>query len=51
MPEEKAAIGIDIGSLYVKIITVDKEGKAGSSSYTAHKGHPIQTLKGELPKF
>ncbi len=45
------SLGIDAGSLYVKVAALDASGALLDSAYAAHKGRPIKALKEILPGF
>ncbi len=49
--DKQYALGIDAGALYIKLVAMDGNGEPGPSSYLPHKGHPVKTLKQELPRF
>ena len=36
------SIGVDIGSVSVKVVSIDEAGKIVRSEYVRHKGKPLQ---------
>jgi predicted CoA-substrate-specific enzyme activase len=48
---ELIRIGIDIGSLYLKIVEVKPDGRIGRSTYRPHRGQLVPCLKEELPVY
>lgn len=44
-------IGIDIGSLYLKIVEVRPDGIIGQTTYRAHRGHLVSCLRNLLPSY
>ncbi|MEW6456294.1 MAG: acyl-CoA dehydratase activase [Acidobacteriota bacterium] len=42
--DEKYRIGIDAGSLYLKIVVIDEKGNVLESLFSQHKGNLIETL-------
>lgn len=46
-----AYLGIDVGSLYVSLAMVDKDGKPVKKAYLRHHGEPVNTLKKGLADF
>ncbi len=46
-----AYLGIDIGSLYVSLALIDKDGNLVKKAYLKHQGEPIKTLKSGLKDF
>ncbi|MBN1256385.1 MAG: hypothetical protein JXA52_01630, partial [Planctomycetes bacterium] len=46
-----AYLGIDIGSLYVSLVLVDRGGEVLRKAYARHHGEPLSTLSHELSKF
>jgi len=45
------SIGIDIGSVSVKIVSIDETGKIIRSEYVRHKGKPLQVAGALLEEF
>lgn len=50
MNQDYPVLGIDVGSLYIKLVHFEDYYKIGTTVYTLHLGHPIRTLKEILPK-
>jgi len=44
MDKDKISLGIDVGSVTLKIVLIDEGANLLSSSYTKHYGQPLQTL-------
>ena len=44
-------LGIDVGSLYLKMVQIDSDGIVGPTTYRAHQGYPIRCLHEEIPKY
>lgn len=51
MPQNTAALGIDVGALYLKLAMTNGDGQIGSSRYLPHRGHPVRALRETLPDF
>ena len=51
MKSNHVALGMDVGSLYLKLVLTDGDGEVGASAYVAHQGHPVRALKQVLPRF
>ena len=45
------SIGVDIGSVSVKVVSVDATGKIVRSEYARHKGNPLQVAGDLLERF
>ena len=48
---ENINVGIDLGSLYLKLVTTDEKGIILEKIYRPHKGNPIDVLKEEIKKL